>query len=254
MLDDFLDLGAGAEARSQQRLTTIADAQVRRTLEKTAGAKMDAFVDDAKILEFARRWGVLGICQRHERPGCSLSDCFPEQLDNFTWREPFSLWHGIILRALAMQRIGESINQGEPGSKSDWKQLIIEDRSEPSVFMRDTGTQHWGQPWRSKRSARQRLSQIMSGWLYVGNISARFGWEADHWAIYSVPGTGLWPLFGYLALYLALAVAGGRQAAFCYFCGKQYFPNRRPSPGQQNCCGDPDCKRSYWRENKRHKK
>jgi len=40
----------------------------------------------------------------------------------------------------------------------------------------------------------------------------------------------VWPLFGHLALYLAVAT-GGRQSAICSFCGWGYFPLAAPDIG-----------------------
>jgi hypothetical protein len=159
-----------------------------------------------------------------------------------------------------MRRIGESIQQGGNGLQSDWVEIIIpEDRSAErrsrlvARIMEETGSDYLGQPWKSVRSAKLKFSSIMQDWLDLGNIRPRFIWHKDRWAIRnSVPIT-MWPLFGHLALKLATAVAGGMQSAFCCFCGVEYFPERLPSPGQRNCCGDAPCKRAYWSENKRLK-
>jgi len=202
------------------------------------------FIADSDILDFARRWGVMGFCPQHERPGCACSSI--EKLPNgFEFRERLDLWRVKILEALAMRRIGESLSSGGTGAKRDWKLLIFEERN-----TRD----NWGQPWRNETSARRQFSTLMNRWLYVGDLRPRFGWHENHWAISATVGGGLWPLFGHLALYLALAVAGGTQSSFCYFCGRQYFPQRRPTPGQKNSCGDPECTKAYWRESKRPKK
>jgi len=228
---------------------------------------------DQAILEFARKWGTLGICKEHGIPGCGeqlpgRGPCWPEQVRPYqgsevkgsVWREPLRVWHRIVVHANAMRAIGESIQNGGAGSKLDWERIIIpEDRSVEhrdallSKIMAETGTDHLGQPWKSARSARLRFSGIMESWLDLGNIRPCFDWERDRWAIRSSIGAGLWPLFGHLALNLAVAVAGGMQSEICSFCGREYFPQRRPTRGQRNCCGDESCKRDYWRQNKRIK-
>lgn len=137
--------------------------------------------------------------------------------------------------------------------------MISEDRGAEersallSKIMAETGTDHLGQPWKSIRSAQQRFSWIMQKWLDSGNVRPSFEWDRDRWAIRSSIPMRVWPLFGHLALYLAVAIAGGMESVICSFCGREYFPQRRPTSGQRNCCGDDTCKRDYWREHKRVK-
>ena len=222
---------------------------------------------DQEILKFARKWGTLGICKLHGNPGCGkrLLDgqvCGPEQVGlvgkGLVWREPLWDWHIAIARANALRRIGESIQSGGAGSKSDWESLIIPvDHSAERVnrelarILAERGADHLGQPWKSARSAKRKFSWIMQGWLDLGNVRPSFIWDRDRWAIKSSIPMRVWPLFGHLALYLAVAIAGGTQAVNCSFCGREYFPRRRPTPGQRNCCGDKPCKQDYWREHKR---
>jgi hypothetical protein len=226
---------------------------------------------DGEVLSYAQKWGPLGYCREHGLPNCRLSTkglCWPEEVKNtsasirseLAWREPLAFWHGTIARANAMRRIGESIRVGKAGLESDWVRIIVpEDRSAVhrsaigKKIFEATGVDHIGQPWKRPLSARLRFGFIVQSWLDLGNIRPFFHYERDRWVIRTVPGAGLFPLFGHLALYLAISIAGGTQSVFCSFCGREYFPQRRPSPGQRNCCGAPDCKRDYWRENKRIK-
>src|SRR5947199_4643933 len=77
---------------------------------------------DQEVLDFARKWGTLGICKKHGSPGCGerLSggqSCWPEQVCPYSgpvgkgsvWREPLWAWHSFVAHANAMRRIGESI-------------------------------------------------------------------------------------------------------------------------------------------------
>ena len=226
---------------------------------------------DEEVVRYARKWGPLGYCREHGLPNCRRSSkavCWPEEVrspsapirSERAWREPLAFWHGTISCVNAMRRIGENIRVGKAGLESDWARIMVpEDHSgEPTDALKRrvfaaTGVDHFGQPWKGTRSARFRFSFIMQSWLDLGDIRPFFRWENDRWVIRTVPGAGLWPLFGHLVHYLAMSIAGGAQAVFCSFCGREYFPQRRPSAGQRNCCGHQDCKRDYWRENKRVK-
>jgi len=228
---------------------------------------------DQAILDFARKFGTLGMCKEHATPGCNqrLPDgqfCWPEPVwhypgrvaKGYLWREPLWAWHRAVKRANVLRRIGASIQSGGAGSKADWEIIIIpEDRGAENSsvllpqIMAGSGADHRGQPWRSVRSAQERFSWIMQTWLDLGNVHPSFDWDQDRWAIRSSIPKGPWPLFGHLALYLAVAIAGGMESAICSFCGREYFPQRRPTSGQRNCCGYDPCKRDYWREHKRIK-
>jgi len=226
---------------------------------------------DQAILDFARKFGTMGMCEEHVCPGCNEplpggQFCRPTQAylrgglvaKEYVWREPLWAWQRLVNHANAMRRIGTSIQSGGNGTKFDWEIIIIpEDRSieqhsrQTAKIITDAGMDHIGQPWKSARSAQQRFSWIMQKWLDVGNVRPSFEWGDNRWAIRSCVPTRVWPLFGHLALYLAVAITGGMESAICTFCGREYFPQRRPSSGQRNCCGADDCKRNYWREHKR---
>jgi hypothetical protein len=250
--------------------------QTAPTYARVRPTMLDDFLmirTDDDILNFARKFGTLGLCKEHATPGCNErlrggELCWPEQVRSYSgplskgpvWREPLWAWHRVVARANVLRRIGARIQSGAAGSKSDWEIIIIpEDRSAEkrsgllSKIMSDTGVDHLGQPWRSARSAQHRFSWIMQSWLALGNVRPSFDWDRDRWAIRSSVPSRAWPLFGYLALHLAVAIAGGMQSAICSFCAREYFPLRRPTSGQRNCCGDASCKRDYWRENKRIK-
>jgi hypothetical protein len=244
---------------------------------------LDDFLEirsDQDILTFARKWGTLGICQEHRVPGCresSLSGrpCWPEQLSEHgydirtsVWREPTSVWHSVVAKGNIMRRLGDRILSGGAGTKSDWEGVVgpLElasqfatsvhtAKSNPAYtkMLEKSGCGHPGQPWNSVKQAKGMFSIVMQSWLDQGDVRPFFVWERDRWAIRSSVPVGVFPLFGTLALYLAVAVAGGIESAICSFCGREYFPQRRPTSGKCNCCGDEPCKRAYWRESKRLK-
>jgi len=139
MLHDFLSIAAEAEVRFKERLRDSNISPEERHAIMT-GDTLKSFIADSDILEFARRWGVMGFCHAHERPGCSAERCSPERLSNgYEACERLELWRDKILEALTMQRIGESLTLGEAGLKRDWKLVIFEVRDKHDK-------DDWGQP------------------------------------------------------------------------------------------------------------
>src|ERR1019366_9264588 len=244
---------------------------------------LDDFLDIQEIhknLTFARNWGTLGICREHHVPGCRQSSpsgrpCWPELLSEHpydiktsVWREPTSVWHSVVAKGKIMRRLGDRILSGSAGSKADWEeisnplelaaQFASSEHNAKAIpgyakILERIGCEQPGRPWKSVRQAKGMFSIVMQSWLDQGDVRPVFIWDRDRWAIRSSVPVGLFPLFGTLALNLAVAVAGGIESAICSFCGREYFPLRRPTSGKCNCCGDEPCKRTYWRENKRLK-
>src|ERR1017187_5244584 len=76
---------------------------------------------DAAIVAFARRWGLLGLCE-HGLPSEGLcnghSTCTP---CGWTGTESFDHWRRLARAFQSMLRIGLALNRGKPGENADWE-------------------------------------------------------------------------------------------------------------------------------------
>jgi hypothetical protein len=210
--------------------------------------------NDQEILKFARKWGVMGVCSEHGLPvshalipgGASLgiNPCWPAKVAKNGaeyYSEPLSFWRRAITKTQALRRIGSDILSDGTGRPEDWRILSSIEVS-------------GDEPWNKKSRARMMLGLEVQDWLNIGRVAPEFSWDGreNRWAMRHVaPGGGQWPLFSWLALHLAIEVAGGR-GVICPYCQGTYFPDRLPSPGQRHCCPtNPACRKKRDAEYKR---
>ena len=131
--------------------------------------------------DFARRWGVLGICAEHQLPGVHAA-CAPREgelaheLFNFVsmtegwtvplriYQEPISLWRETAATMAAALRLGRALRRDEPGARGDVSRLFGDvdvASSKPAVAV-------GGQ--------RTRLSGLTNGWLRASGFRPSFEW------------------------------------------------------------------------------
>jgi len=212
-----------------------------------------------KVLEFARRWGVLAICEHglpathsyspslgfyNPHPACASPDFNHASIDRFCnplgysvyndgGREPLSVWQRFSEQARSILNIAGRLNQDELGHESDWdvvhKHMIRRDRIGHSV-----------------KQQRLDVAAFVNEWLLLGSVrpALHWDWDVNNCTIRFEVGFGDFSgstLFGALASQLMLAVSNTR-LAFCKACQRYYAPpNRRAKRGQNNYC--PDCGR-----------
>jgi hypothetical protein len=200
--------------------------------------------DDKAILGFARSWGAMGICAQHGLPhshslipfgsSLGLKGCFPRRIEKDGtdfYIEPLSFWRRTIREFAALQRIGADVNSGGVGHRADWEAL------------ENMATHQGPKPWSRPSDARSLLGVHVQDWLYIGGIRPRFCWSEEHKRMvlrHAAPTGGFWPLFSWLTLRLSIEITG-RNVVVCPYCSTEYFPERRPSPGQRHCCTTADC-------------
>jgi hypothetical protein len=198
---------------------------------------------DIAILGYARRWGVLGLCE-HWLP-CShnqypygahdgVRSCLPmltspPEGSSFRLREPLAAWRVWSQKAQALINIGARLNQGKIAGVEDW-QALKELPSSPF------GTEPFME---SVAMARDQLAFELDGWISIGQVRPRISWRKDQ-ARFSLDAVSSGPnLFGLLALNIAVAIAAGhgeQGLAVCSACGLSYIPDRRPNPDRRNYC------------------
>lgn len=211
------------------------------------------------ILEFARKWGTLGICEQHGGPAShSLfpggKECLPKKErrgDAEYFVEPLEIWYSKILEANILRRIGCAILNSPKGTgeRRDWESLLGEGLEKG----KEETKQH---PWKNPALARTLLAKHVQTWLDLGAIRPQFSWDREQkgWRVHhAAPGHALWPLFGWLAIRLMYEVAGS-SGTICPYCNAVYFPERLPSPGQNHHCKRLECTRAYFTNYKRKQK
>lgn len=199
------------------------------------------------IRDYARRWGVLSICDHGlpsthnarsstswERPA-GMEYCYPKRypLDDPTpaywisdgwFQEPVDRWRHYAREAGAILRLAPFLWAGKLGDASDWE-----------VFSpgHEAWRQRYGLPIKEER---RLLSWRVSQWLEWGGVKPFFLWQGVE-----APHLQLEPrgLFGLLAMHLALAVSQVEGFAVCSECGNPYIPRRKPRDDQRNYC--PTC-------------
>ncbi len=173
---------------------------------------------DERILRFARRWGVLSICEHglpaSHNPG-RLGDhhggCRPlgwtESSPWWDGWEPLDSWRHFAGQARGLINIAAQVHVEKPGSDADWA----------IVFRRGARKDA---PWwhRTVIADRLMLTQVVNEWLELGRVVPYARWHEPAPQILLVaPG-----LFGALAGQLLLASVNTRGLAVCSRCGQGY--------------------------------
>ena len=118
------------EWRSADRPSGTADRLGRFRKGGLAKGALQRFVGlakapEEKIAEFARQWGVLGICE-HGIPGiheaCRPGDWMRHNSEVW-WLEPLDVWRGYANKFGAMLRVAANVSEGGDGSDEDWELL-----------------------------------------------------------------------------------------------------------------------------------
>lgn len=190
------------------------------------------------FLRFARRWGVLGICQHfkpfpHRRYDLDLENpkaCEYFQLASGQYFEPLEIWRQFSREVRAILRIASRLHQGEQGYFEDWKVL------NPTLK----------RPLKRSREMllfeRVEIAERIQQLLEHGNLKGQITWYDKSPLIYVSCN-----LLGLIGCQLMLVVSRSQGIAICTSCGSPYPPKKRTSPGRGNYC-DPCKQKSPSRE------
>jgi hypothetical protein len=195
--------------------------------------------NDAAILTFAKKFGPLELCRRHELPvihsvrGFSLPEdiCRPSRCGN-GYGEPLEAWRRLSRTAGAVVRIAANHQEGQVGTAQDWA-VLRKSRIKP-VYRRYGSAATVNQD-------RYRLLRFVNAWLAIGGTRLRFDWLRDK------PEPVLaGRLFSLLGLQLAAVVAEVQGWVVCSVCFRPFHittKTKRPRQGEAHACHRPECKR-----------
>jgi hypothetical protein len=190
-----------------------------------------------RIKAYARRWGVLNICEHglpasHNPPPVPLppkallSWCRPLGWPaNELW-EPLEVWRRYSRQMRAFLNIAARLHEGDLGRLEDWRVLY---------YQVEDGPVPW---WKRVTAADRRVVTLqLKEWLAIGRVELEPSWDEEPLAL----RLGVAGLFGALAVQLALAISRTDGLAVCSGCGISYIPSRRPKANRRRYC--PECRR-----------
>jgi hypothetical protein len=196
-------------------------------------------IDKGAIIEFAERWGVLGICghglpathrpalNSPDGPTCSPQPVRADRTRLIDWRqEPLTKWQEIGQRARALLTVAAAVHDEKPAPFDTWSDAA------------------WGLPTHSgserrfiPAADRQGLADAVNRWLTISAVSVAFEWQDDRSVLTLHPRS----LVGAVALQLAMSAARTDGLRLCSNCGRPYVPDRKPAANRRSYCKD--CRR-----------
>jgi hypothetical protein len=213
----------------------------RLTKERSPRGMLDSFIrirNDASVLRFAERYGVLGICQHfwpnphYDTNGrlCGPQEAEIEPKKRAYW-EPTHRWRELAVQGRALAEIAAKLYGSKGANATEW-----------GLAFQRAGTDEWAEVAARQTPEDQRvwLAMEVNRWLAWGRPELRLIWPAAKTepTIEIVATT-----WGTLALQLLTTVARYRVVAFCDICGEDYYPDKyRPRVGQRRICGKEECR------------
>lgn len=203
-----------------------------------------------ETFEFARRWGVLDLCE-HGLPighrGVDLRWGIPRTPRCTPVKPPgkgfpswchFGLekaewWRDWARKAKALMTIAASLKRGSRGDSRDWNTVAAwENEGLQRPLRNDSVTAEW-----------HLLCQYVNGWCQMANLAPYLicrdqGSVMIRFASLAAPGR----LFGVIGLQMMARISSKGSMAICSGCGEIYKPTRIPNPSRLNFC--PDCGRT----------
>ncbi len=211
---------------------------------------LSSFVDLAgappeRVLDFARRWGVLKLCE-HGLPRTHHPDCDVMHRDKdapterHAW-EPIERWDQFARRARVVLSITERLRSGGIGLSEEWA-----DVGSPPLAPGIPGGADWH--WLAEDPAAQRLAiaACVTEWLGLAALTPQIVWadtapapQVDWWSR-GASRDRTSQLFATLAAHLAASVMSPIGLYRCDGCDQAYLPpHRRPRSDIRRYC--PSC-------------
>jgi len=208
---------------------------------------------DEKICDFARRNGMLGLCQ-HGLPffhGSPTPEGFFEQgrIDctaAFTkghWAivEPLESWRGLSRQAAALMILKLHLSkEGRFFTREDLDDAWANALWLPRKLYEQAGYAGYRSLLRRSRPAEsampEHIARLANEWLRCGGVLPRLDSKPPGYHLtLALPDSGP-NLFGFLAIQLASSVADMRGFAVCAECGEFFQPKKTVSPNRRNFC------------------
>jgi hypothetical protein len=217
-----------------------------RDLIRPSANLLTAFIeladaDPDRILAYARRHGVLEICEhglpRSHKPGPHVSgapaglftcdplgwhDRFEQPAAWWFGYEPLDAWRFWSRQARTVVNIAAELHLDRVGRPEDWK----------IVFERSPAPRN--APWWKQDVAvdRGQLARVVQEWLDIADVRPRAEWPQSGPSL-RLFGRGL---FGALSIQLLLSAWKTTAIAVCSSCGSAYAPVRRPRRTGRHYC------------------
>lgn len=228
--------------------------------------------DPERLVAFATKWGVLGICPHglphtHELPdvenGDRMVSCLKLggmkeselsqrtkqylrledlPLKDFVFSEPVEIWWSLAAEAEAILAIAGMLRgvPPRPGLPSQWARILDRTISlYPDQYVEEKTDLPITGPERIAEE-RSRIVSAVGEWLSWGRVMPVFMWPPGSAPTVSfIGGHTIHGLFGALAWQLALAL-GRRETQMwlCSGCGLPFSPSRRPRVDQRRYCSE----------------
>ncbi len=213
----------------------------------------DARAED--IETFAKRFGVLAICQQHGLPVSHQEGCPPLGFAD-DCHEPLRHWRQYAARMRAVHDIARELRAGRLGQDSDWR--VLDPHFEKNQPFSNIWVDETARNWRARKHqqallhARSYLSSEMDSLLELADVRLQLEWQRAarsrgleqpaQWVVRVRYGPWL-NLFGALVVQLLLEVCeSGEDVYVCSGCEKSYTREgiRHPNASQNNYC--PSCR------------
>lgn len=205
-----------------------------------------ATAPDQSILQFARRYGPLGICP-HGLPDSHDPGCRPVGWQDGRCHESLKEWRFYSRQTLALLKITAGLTRDQLPSADDWQ----------AVYERSEQTAPW---WtRGVEVERSAVEDVLQEMLALGSPRLTATWKPGCRPALEIEPGGL---FGAIAIQTCLRAAQSDSLARCDGCTRWFTPpKRKPKAGQRAFC--PECRdsgapariaRRDYLERKRHGK
>lgn len=221
------------------------------------------------ILSYARIWGMLGVCERHNLPcthnpppftvrtlavGVSSVWCQPQWSNDEGFRESVETWQGFSRLMRALLNIASDLHLDRQTCRDDWHSAFTDGPGSLVLLLNEMGIKNWGfaldypDMWKEPSEIQwQVVERILNLMLEWGNVRPIFQVTKGTPSI----KMGSEGLFGALVVLLMFAIGRMDGFAICTACRESYPPKRRPRIGQRNYCSNPQCLKARSRSTSR---
>jgi hypothetical protein len=230
----------------------------------------------ATILKFARTYGPLALCAKHEMPLFHVQECTTpavrssrpmpdlssenvseqrnrEFIEGIVFSSSLPPWRYWATYVRALLQLAAATKAGEPGEPRDWRTILdgepTDDADRRQLLATCANTLlKLGRPTPSVTLGRDGNLQL--AFVNYGSVRTETGWAiAMRKGESPLSGT----LFAAIAVAAAASLASGRALMRCCQCRTIYTPRRSPGPGELNFCRDCGA-RASWRLSKQRQR
>lgn len=199
------------------------------------------------VVAFARRWGLLGLCEhglpnagcpRHHREARSAEHEAREHPAWLWWsgRESFLHWKALALAFDSMLRIGLDLNRGRPGQSLDWQlaaiglsgdlgEGVLGDWWVEGIILPDPDELTRRTP-KGLRSARDDYQTLMQWLIGLSHLRPQFEPRGRNWNIELASPGSAGNLPAILTAQLLLRVGSSSKQTQCWECSRWFVPRR----------------------------